>query len=220
MLHSTTIPSKPTPPTPHLEDPFLNINPSHEDTLNLQALIGCDFQPHTNIKPKTTFENIQKRPHIELLNIKQNAKLETIQETNSEISFIKKEVLSTHNFNSSVNNTNNGLVSMLEERNFYSKATSLLRNLNANNENVSVDENGNGNYTNKSVSMFKDIEMLFGEKNSNRNVNKSEVLTHKDYDNDKCVSSRTTPGQFNTFITKDKSCSNICCVCTLKSKND
>lgn len=121
-------------------------------------------QKSFNIQNNNAYRNGIGREGFQL-----SGKLDTIQETNSEISCIKKDGVSILNFNSSSNNINNNLISMLDERNFYSKAESLMKNLNINTNNNSREEES---FYSPNVIMFKEIEQLFLNKS---NINQSNL---------------------------------------------
>ena len=153
-------------------------------------------------------------------------KLETIQETNSEISCLKKDALSTPNYNSSGNINNN----FVDERNFFSKAESILHNFNAEVNNTSQDEEIS--FLSPNVSTVKEIEHLFEDKNSftKHDNNNSECLTrgaiqieetNNHITNNSEITMRTNGIKSNIFKVntddKEQSCSNIVCDISIKN---
>ena len=158
-------------------------------------------------------------------------KLETIQETNSEISCLKKDALSTPNYHSSVI-INNNLIGALDERNFFSKAESIVRNFNSDANNTSQDEGGS--FLSHGVSTVKEIERLFEDKSSlTKHDNNSECLTRVAVQNEEANNHITNNSEI-TMITnriksstykintddKEQSCSNIVCDISIKSNKN
>jgi hypothetical protein len=225
MLHSTIVGSRVS--TSNLNYSLINQDYSLLNTS--PQLQSNNHFPQINVLNKSTDEedidnqieqtqksfniqnNIAYRNGIGREGFQLGGKLDTIQETNSEISCIKKDGVSVLNFNSSSNNINNNLISMLDERNFYSKAESLMKNININTNNNSREEES---FYSPNVIMFKEIEQLFLNKS---NINQSNLSLNEikklriGNDNEiigkkKCKKSNTFNMKLND---KDNSCSNI-----------
>ena len=227
MLHSTIVGSRVS--TSNLNYSLLNQDYS---PLNISPqLQSNNHYPQINIINKSKDEEdidnhgeqTQKSFNMQNINAYRNGigrelfpmggKLDTIQETNSEISCVKKDGVSILNFNSSSNNINNNLISMLDERNFYSKAESLMKNFNINTNNNSREEES---YYSPNVIMFKEIEQLFLNR-SNININPSNLSLNEmrklRVGNDNEIIGKNKCKKSNTFSMKvndkDNSCSNI-----------
>ena len=218
----------------HQDSLFTNNN-ELQDYTKFQDITNNEVQPQINIINKSNYEDndnnistndavIQELNEAAFRNgmirdFLRSSKLETIRETNSEISYLKKDVVSVQDNNNnmnnsnSINNTSNNLISMLDERNFFSKATTLIRNFNhLLSENISQD--GNNELLTPTMTTFKEIEKLFSTKSSlsifannvSNNEIKSECYERKNEHNVHCDRNVTKSYTFNNTCRHNKNC--------------
>lgn len=218
----------------HQDSLFTNNNELQDNT-KFQDITDYEDQPQINIINKSNYEDndnnistndavIQELNEAAFRNgmirdFLRSSKLETIRETNSEISYFKKDVVSVQNNNNnmsgggSINNTSNNLLSMLDERNFFSKAATLIRNFNHSlSENISQD--GNNELLTPTMTTFKEIEKLFSSKSSlsifannvSNNEIKSECYERKNEHNVHCDRNVKKSYTFNNTCRHNKNC--------------